>query len=80
MKKESLIMIQRLLKSIDSSLYPKDHQLGLVVPVGGSSCSKCKWIKPDNNCSNKSFQEWNNDSSKLPASANKYCCDLFQTK
>lgn len=67
--------------------YPNNHKLGMVVPKGGSSCSKCRFISRDGiKCANKGFQKWNaeynkaKDPSALPAPADEYCCDLFETK
>jgi hypothetical protein len=63
---------------VDTTLYPKDHKLGMVVPLGGSNCAKCEYLSGDSDCSNKAFQRWNGGKSKLPASASRYCCDLFE--
>lgn len=58
--------------------YPADHQLGMKVPVGGSDCQKCEYVKGQE-CTNKIFAKWNG-SSTIPAPVNQYCCDLFETK
>jgi hypothetical protein len=64
--------------------YPKGHQLGMKVPAGGSSCAKCMFLTNKTECRNKFFQAWRKDSGAekpeaLPAPANEYCCDLFET-
>jgi hypothetical protein len=58
--------------------YPKDHKLGMVVPVGGSNCDKCEYVSQDKKkCSEPVFIKWNG-SSVLPAPADRYCCDEFE--
>jgi hypothetical protein len=71
----------------DSSYYPEDHLLGMVVPKGGSDCAKCKFLSKLHYCKNKGFQKWMKDTfpnvddpSMIPAPADEYCCDLFITK
>jgi len=60
--------------------YPKDHQLGMEVPAGGSNCAKCSYVSEDlKKCGNHVFQEWNG-GDKLPKPAFKYCCDLYEIK
>ncbi len=54
-----------------------DHQFGMVVPQGGSSCARCLWLGPDgSSCANPSFQQWAG-GSLLPAPADEYCCDVY---
>lgn len=61
-------------------IYPGDHKMGMRVPKGGSSCAKCEYVRNDNqDCAQKNFVAWNG-SPKLPAPANEYCCDFFETK
>ena len=58
--------------------YPPDHEMGLVVPRGGSMCANCKFLTDDKeNCKNEYFIKWNG-SEKLPAPANRYCCDQWE--
>lgn len=57
--------------------FPKDHQPGMRVPKGGSSCAKCKYLKPGNRCGNEYFQQWHG-SDKIPAPAAEYCSDWFE--
>jgi len=71
----------------ETNYYPENHQLGMVVPKGGSDCAKCKFLSGNHNCKNKGFQKWMtntfkdvSDPSLLPAPADEYCCDLFVTK
>src|SRR6185437_17066614 len=56
---------------------PPNHQLGMKVPEGGSSCSKCKFLATPTTCGNKGFIKWNG-GAKLPAPSNEYCCDLYE--
>lgn len=60
--------------------YTKDHQVGMVVPKGGSDCAKCEYVSKDGKeCAQKDFVKWNG-SNKLPAPADEYCCDFFTTR
>lgn len=68
----------------DAEFYPSDHELGMVVPKGGSSCSKCVFFKGEGKCGNKGFHEWRaskgaKDPSVIPAPPNQYCCDLYES-
>jgi hypothetical protein len=64
---------------VDPALYPKDHQLGMIVPKGGSSCSKCEYLgSGGKTCLNPGFIKWNG-GGKLPAAADSYCCDLYES-
>lgn len=59
--------------------YPPDHQVGMIVPKGGSSCAKCKYVQWPY-CKEEKFIEWNG-SNKIPAkAADEYCCDFFEAK
>jgi hypothetical protein len=59
---------------------PNDHQVGMEVPQGGSSCASCKYVSGDlKNCSNKFFQKFNG-GPELPAPAESYCCDFYEQK
>lgn len=64
--------------------HPPGHQVGAVVPQGGSMCANCKWLKDDQYCGNKYFQRWHAEAkgsktpAKLPAPADEYCCDNWQ--
>lgn len=66
--------------------YDKDHQPGMRVPKGGSSCSTCKYVSEDGkHCSEKHFQKWRKslgaeDPSELPHPANEYCSDWYEPK
>lgn len=50
------------------------------VPKGGSSCSKCEYLASPTTCGNDCFVEWNYGDNKLPAPADCYCCDFFETE
>jgi len=74
-------------EKVVKSYYPANHKLGMIVPKGGSSCAKCRFVSEEKtNCANKGFQRWNSDVNKaedpslIPAPADEYCCDLFITK
>lgn len=60
--------------------YPKDHQPGMRVPKGGSSCSSCEYLGDDGEtCTNEYFIKWHG-SDKLPAPADEYCSDWYEPK
>lgn len=61
--------------------YPADHEPGMRVPKGGSSCAKCEYLKDKNKrlCGNEYFIKWNG-SDKIPAPVNEYCSDWFESK
>jgi len=59
--------------------YPPDHKPGMEVPKGGSSCSKCEYLKEDGkSCGNKYFIKWNG-SALIPEPIDEYCSDWFET-
>lgn len=59
-------------------VYPGDHQVGMRVPIGGSNCHKCKFVRnQDQDCAQEDFIAWNG-SERLPLPADVYCCDFFQ--
>lgn len=55
------------------------HQLGMRVPKGGSDCEKCKYVRPEQKCSNAVFIRWKGDDD-IPAAIDEYCCDEFKEK
>ncbi len=57
--------------------YPADHLVGMRVPVGGSDCAKCKYVR-EHDCSNDLFVKWNNGNRRIPEPTNEYCCDLYE--
>jgi hypothetical protein len=58
--------------------YPKDHEPGMKVPKGGSSCASCKYLRPELECSNEYFQKWHG-SNKIPTKdASSYCSDWYE--
>lgn len=64
--------------SIENIAYPDDHQLGMKVPKGGSSCAKCVHVSEDHTqCGETHFVKWNKGKD-LPESADEYCCDFFK--
>jgi len=59
-------------------IYPPDHKVGMVVPQGGSDCAKCEYLGDDQkSCKEKHFVKWNG-SNRLPAPADRFCCDFFE--
>lgn len=61
---------------------PSNHTPGTIVPKGGSCCANCKFGSVVDNkgyCSNEHFIKWNG-SSKLPAPADEYCSDWWESK
>lgn len=58
--------------------YPPDHEPGMRVPHGGSSCARCEYLNEKKECSNQYFIRWNG-SGKLPAAPEDYCSDWFES-
>jgi hypothetical protein len=59
-------------------IYPADHKVGTRVPIGGSNCVTCEYLKADGkSCGKKLFTNWNG-SEKLPFPANEFCCDFYE--
>lgn len=60
---------------------PRNHEPGMRVPKGGSSCLKCEYLGDDKKtCKNEDFIKWNNGKDELPAPADEYCSDWFDWK
>lgn len=60
--------------------YPPGHEPGMKVPVGGSDCSKCRYLASNRkDCTNKYFIKWNG-SNVIPAPIDQYCSDWFEEK
>lgn len=57
-------------------VYPADHQVGMEVPVGGSNCDKCEYLKAPQTCGNAKWVGWNG-SNRIPVKTDRYCCDFF---
>jgi hypothetical protein len=58
--------------------YPPNHQPGMRVPKGGSSCASCEHLGKDGrSCTNRYFIEWHG-SNRLPAAADEYCSDWWE--
>ena len=57
--------------------FPEDHQPGMAVPKGGSSCALCEYYRGEMKCGNDYFIAWNK-SENIPAkSPDEYCSDWF---
>lgn len=61
------------------AVLPPNHRLGMVVPRGGSSCAKCRFLATPATCGNAGFVKWNG-GPRLPAEADRYCCDLYEAR
>lgn len=57
--------------------YPPDHQPGMKVSKGGSSCLTCEYYKGDSTCGNEYFKKWMG-SDKMPAPPDEYCSDWWE--
>lgn len=63
---------------IKPPVLPKHHVAAIQVPIGGSSCVTCEYLKPDGkSCGNQYFIQWNG-SDKLPFPANEFCSDWYE--
>lgn len=63
-----------------NATYPADHVPAMRVPKGGSSCAKCEYHEPEGNrCKNTYFRKWHG-SDKIPAPADQYCSDWFESE
>lgn len=61
--------------------YPADHEAGMRVPKGGSSCASCRFLKDDQkSCGNKYFVRWNGGSKLIPGPIDSYCSDWYEPK
>ena len=61
-------------------IYPADHQAGMRVPKGGSSCASCEYLGPDyTSCTSRYFIAWNG-SNILPTPADEFCSDWWEPK
>jgi hypothetical protein len=71
--------------SVGETTYPADHQFGLKVPKGGSACSKCRFVSENKkHCGSEHFRTWRSsmkadEPSLIPAPADEYCCDVFES-
>jgi hypothetical protein len=61
--------------------YPPDHQAGMEVPPGGSSCKSCEYLKDAEKriCGNEYFIAWNG-SEVIPKAIDRYCSDWYKEK
>lgn len=59
--------------------YPAGHQAGMEVPLGGSSCKSCEYLKDAGKriCGNKYFIAWNG-SEVIPKPVDRYCSDYYE--
>ena len=75
-------MNKRLKLAMGEFVLPPNHQPGMRVPKGGSSCANCKYgeVREDGpHCTNNYFVDWHGES-KLPAPADEYCSDWWEPK
>lgn len=74
----TLVQLNSTTKGI--AQYPDNHQAGMRVPKGGSSCASCEYLgESKTTCKNKYFIKWNG-SNKLPAPADEFCSDWYEQK
>lgn len=59
---------------------PPDHQAGMPVPKGGSSCMNCRFLQEGMQCSSPEFQAWNRSPQIPAAEADSYCSDWWEPK
>lgn len=58
--------------------YPANHQVGMKVPKGGSSCSKCEYVSGER-CRQEKWVRWHG-GNLIPEPTDSYCCDFFEAK
>ena len=74
-----LTNIRRGTAGIKNFALPPNHQPGMAVPKGGSSCASCEYFKGDMKCGQPDFIKWNG-SDKIPAkSPDEYCSDWWES-
>lgn len=58
--------------------YPSNHEPGMKVPRGGSSCKSCEYLKDASKriCGNPYFVAWNK-SEVIPEPVDEYCSDWY---
>jgi len=56
---------------------PENHQIGMRVPHGGSSCAKCEYVSKDGKKCNNSYFKRGNNGELLRAPDADYCCDFY---
>jgi hypothetical protein len=63
---------------------PADHQAGMKVPHGGSSCANCKFLRMEQDgphCEASYFVQWNGGNDKIPTdNPEEYCSDWFMPR
>jgi hypothetical protein len=57
-------------------VYPPNHQLGMVVPKGGSSCKSCEYVRGQK-CAEKHYISWKGDAI-IPVPVDQWCCDFYE--
>lgn len=65
----------------NEATYPADHKPGMEVPVGGSMCANCEYLKDAKKkiCGEPNFVKWNG-SEVIPGNINAYCSDWFEPR
>lgn len=72
--KEPLIQISK------NFVLPRNHEPGMQVPKGGSSCAKCEYLADNKtDCNNEYFIKWNG-GPRIPGKIDEYCSDWFDFK
>lgn len=73
-------------KKQNEAHYPPNHEAGMRVPKGGSSCEKCEYLGKDRKtCTNEYFIMWKGPnkpagSNVIPEPIDEYCSDWFDFK
>lgn len=61
---------------------PDNHQAGMIVPKGGSSCATCKYFSEkngENHCGNTYWIQWNGGDTRIPIDdPTTYCSDWYE--
>jgi len=69
--KDPLIQIKK------NFVLPRNHEPGMKVPKGGSSCASCEYLDKDKkSCNNEYFVKWNG-SPTIPGKIDEYCSDWY---
>lgn len=78
--RESTFRKFSLMKEHGPIKYPSNHQPGMEVPEGGSSCANCRFLhKDERHCMSPGFILWNG-SSLIPGHYTRYCSNWWEPR